>query len=357
MTAIAAFAVEGCPVLFGDLLLSFQGGDERDVRLPASGDVSKIVTSGGLRVCGTGQKVVIVSRDCAIAWSGDEEIAGLVIHEVRTMAGAAPLTAASIQTYLESHERVRCFDMAFIGFVREGDAIRRFAYRAAEFPSQRAGSVLAAGSGTPVMCEFIHWLDVSEQSREGEPNNVDAAIAAALQLMALLLLRELQTVDTPESLREMFGGGYEVAVFADGEFQKIRDVTMLLWGCTLLESGEVEFMPVLAMKQHYARSSLLLRSAKLSMKDGAVHSGDEQVHIVSPMYAENPPQEDLIQIGLHSPLYCHVFLVNGMGVLTKVTRGPSVTLPDEGDTRMGLYGPFFEGVVKSIHRAKAANVG
>lgn len=187
---------------------------------------------------------------------------------------------------------------------------------------------------------------------------MDAAIASALQLMALLLVRELSTADTPESLREMYGGGYELAVLSDVKFQKIGDVTIFIWGCTPLASGEVEFMPMLAIKQHYAGGTLLLRSAKLSMKDGVVRVGEEQGHIVPPMYAEDLPQEGPFHIRLHSPLYCHVFLVNGVGVLTRVVRGPSVTLPDDGgDERVGLYGPFFEGVIKSIHRAQASMAG
>ena len=125
MTAIAAYSVDSCPVVFDDLLISGPSDKPNQVATPAGGDVTNFFGNSGWEIRGLVQKVVILSPDCAFAWSGSYVAAHVAIKELREIAAQEELTPTRINSFLSSHPDLIRHGASFVGWVREADGYFR----------------------------------------------------------------------------------------------------------------------------------------------------------------------------------------------------------------------------------------
>ena len=133
--------------------------------------------------------------------------------------------------------------MSFVGWVKDEIGLKPFWYHADDvFESQKLGVVAAAGSGTHVLKEFSDLISATEFSTRGQPNASETAVSIALSLAGCLLRAELHGGESAPTLRCMFGGGYEIASFLNGRFQKLGDFTFIVWEA-LVENNEVRISP------------------------------------------------------------------------------------------------------------------
>lgn len=368
MTVIAAFNVQGCPIVFGDLLTTAEteSGD-RMVAVPAVGDVRDFFEGSGWTITGLAQKVVIISQSCVVAWAGSWIAAKLVISQLRKIASDTTLTADNVLSFLQQHPDLKQHPISLMGWVREDRGLKPFWYHAEDvFDGGKLGVVSTAGTGAHALREFAEIVRQSPFKSTGRVNAGATAVSTALSLAGVLLRAELHGGDAAPTLRCMFGGGYEIASYLNGEFRKVGDLTFVVWEAQIGNEGVKISLPQLLIKQQYLHDVLLLRSARVKENGGHPEIFDEQYHAVLPMYEISNAilAEDLINVSLQSRLLCHCFLVhssNEVEIYVRVQHcAPSseltMTIEDSsGKVVLGFNNAFLQEVAKElIERGQSA---
>jgi hypothetical protein len=363
MTAIASYSVDSCPVVFGDLLISGPSDKPNQVATPAGGDVTNFFGNSGWEIRGLVQKVVILSPDCALAWSGSYVAARVAIKELREIAAQEELTATRINSFLSSHPDLIRHSASFVGWVREADGcFRQFWHQAIYvFDTDSFGTISIAGSGSDAIKELVELSQQSERNEVGDVNPAARAISSGLSFASILLNAELQGGDVAPTLLNMFGGGYEVAAFFNGRFQKIPENTLLVWEARNTSSGLLLGLPRLIVKQFHHQDVLAMKSAQQFSSDSGVATiKEEQLHLIGPPDRKASKEYLSIcqDIPLDSKLRCHCICVFGEDnnvemIYTRIqleTSEPNtVTIEDEdGQIVLGFNHQFISSVAQAL---------
>lgn len=369
MTAIAAFSVDRCPVVFGDLLVTGPTSSASMVAVPAVGDVHDFFEGSGWSIHGLQQKVTLISDQCMLAWAGGWLGAKVAIAELREIAEKTQLTADGVRAFLNAHSDVSRHDTSFVGWVHEdsGNSFVQFRHNAEVISTGNLGRMALQGTGSGAIKELVEIWKGLEVRTAGEVNSAVKAIATGFSMSSMLLRAELHGGAGAQTLRTMFGGGYEVASFFNGAFQKAGGLTFLIWRAQVTAEGVRLAPPELLLKQSYLNDVLMLRSARVvSEGQAAPKLVDEQRHMIFPMYEvrEKPTQHDMAAISFQSPFLCHCFMVNGIEpddlmIYTKVqqtepTSMSTVRIEDaEGRFVMSFHNQFLSETAKSIQEGMA----
>lgn len=370
MTAIAAFSVDSCPVVFGDLLVTGETETTPQVGVPAVGDVHDFFDGSGWSILGLQQKVVLISERCMLAWSGSWLGARVAIADLRSIAATTSLTSEGIRAFLAAHSDVARHGTSFVGWVHEEESGRfgQFRHQAEVINAGTLGRMSLQGSGTDAIKELVDLWKGIQGRTDGEVNSAVRAIATAFSMSSMLLRAELHGGFAAPTLRSMFGGGYEVAAFFNGRFRKAGNLTLLIWSAKVTPTGVQLSLPQLIVKQTYMDDVLLLRSARISTEGGGPPKLiDEQRHVILPMYASETrvSHQDLISITFDSPLLCHCFMVQGESesdimVYTKVQQTgpesvPSIKFQDtDGQLNLSVNDMFIRDIAQSLQAGMAA---
>lgn len=369
VTVIAAYSVEGVPVVFGDLLITGPSEKSMKVGVPAIGSVQDFFGDSGWAIVGLSQKVVVVRDDCVLAWAGSWLGARVAIADLRALNSEAPLTAEIVGAFLSTHEDVVRHGTAFVGWVHEKQNKRfgQFRHDAEVLEAGPMGRMSLQGSGASAIKEFVRLRGAMAREVSGDANPVVLAATTALSMAGMLLRAELHGGDAAPTLRHSFGGGYEVATFSNGKFTKLGDLTFLVWSAFATEEGVSLSAPQFIYKQTYLDDVLLVRSARMAAnREGIIELVDEQYHLVNPMYETDTKVtiERAKEVSYDSPLLCHCFVVtsssdSGHSLYTRIQRtstsAPAIKMQDsKSKLVVSVHRSFLEEVVSSIRKRFAA---
>ena len=364
MTVIAAFSVSNFPVLFGDLLLTGPSVSERRVAVPAQGEVQDFFGDSGWSVLGLTQKVCVLGNDCAIAWAGSWLGARVAIAELRRRYLSGSQTIDDMIAYLKGEPELQKHPASFIGLLHNAGQLHQFHVSADELQCPTLGMVYLSGSGSYAVEEFSRLLQTMDSAVAGGPTAGDEAVSTALSMGGMLLQVEFRGGNAASTLRNMFGGGYEIAFFSGGRMQKLTEVTYVIWEANLDETSVHVSHPLLVIKQKYAGDYLLVRSARIesSPTQATLRIVDEQGHVIRPMF-DVPRFDDvasLKSLSLQSRLLCHCILTHGPGsahgIYTRVQQyGPDselgVTFEDTGgQVVFGMRNDTMMQIAQSLDR-------
>lgn len=331
MTLIASFGVQGCPIVFGDLLLTgpTELGEGKIVSAPASGELQNFFGDSGWSVSGLHQKVNVISDRCAIAWA-DSFIGGrLAIRELRRRFQRGDVSFAELTAFLENDPDLQSLGTSFIGLYWGDEGLRSFCVRAEQIDTPSFGDVFRSGSGSAAIDDFSELIRGSTLRVTAAINPAQVAASYGLMLGGVLLNEEFRGGETASTIQNMFGGGYEIALFADGKIGKLPATTYIFWEANVGAEGVQFSSPQLVVKQRYSGDFLLICSARIEARDGRLQMVDEQRHIIRPMFESEaiPSKQDLAQESFYSPLMCHCVLVRegatARGWYTKVKQSSS----------------------------------
>ena len=334
MTIIAAFGINGCPIVFGDLLVtgpaSAKGG--KKVSVPAVGYVHEFFGASGWTVTGLHQKVTIISDNCVLAWAGSLIGARNAISELKTIAKRKTLTCEDVLRFLRNDPELARHPAGFVGILLEGKSIKQFKYQAEDFLSDSLGRVYLAGSGSHAVHEFSDLMNSVNFRTKGKVNLVAHAFGRALSLGGMLLQSELGGRESAATIMNMFGGGYEIASYYNGRVQKLDDVSYVIWDAELMDDEIRLSLPQLIVKQKYVSDFLLIRSMRTAGNDAGpvLRVIDDQRHIIRPMFdsrLELVPH-DWANLSLESSLICHCIIVRQKGAVLGVYTRIQQTAPD-----------------------------
>ena len=313
MTLIAKYSINGFNMVFGDLLTTGSiSNDARPIKIPTQGNVNEFFGDCGWGISGLNQKVNLISDNCIIAWAGEWIGAKIVISDLHRLSKIKNLTVDDLLNIIDNNPELEKHPVQLVGLIFDQNEIIGFSSEAEEFESKSLQNVCLGGTGGDAIRQFSQLLNNVKNIAEGNVNVVAEGIASSLFLGSLLLNTEFREGTSTPTLLNMFGGGYEIAFFADGKMQKLAEVTFLFWQATLTETGCLVSYPELIVKQGYANDHLLIRSVRLCLNnDFTVSSFDEQNIVVRPMFEppNRPSRDYLDSLSLSSRILSHCILV------------------------------------------------
>jgi hypothetical protein len=333
MTAVARIAIQECPMLVADLLLSGPALPGVTASVPTTDDLSAAFPPGSSIVprelC---QKIAVVSEDLVVGWAGGYDTARAVIGELRRLDAAQRFTNESLQRDLESldpsvwAESGHPDSIGLVGFIRDPDRrMAQFGRSYFKLDTQLFGQVGLLGSGLDDFEKFLQQTQKLPEADNLTMNALQRSIGFGLHMGGSFLRIELAT---PASLQKFYGGGYEIAVSEMGKFKKVDDITYVFWWVEAdgpkLRGG---LAPSRAFRYSYKDDLLRIRSVAID-SSGPRAIAREQLFRVPPVYRDVRPDEeaDTTRPPLNARWLCNYFLVRfadgQVAILTKMAYQP-----------------------------------
>jgi hypothetical protein len=286
MTLIAALGFassEPQAVLFGDLLLTGPRIENSPQPLPTHLNAHEFFGGFGWGIVGMCQKVCLLSDTMAVAWAGSWLGARIAIQALRDRFANVPTKPAEILDYLKGEPELKQHPASFVGFTLADGMAHPFYYDAEYVETPTLGAACIAGSGAKTIIDYASALKNSGQSQ-----NSLRPVALAFNLGAWLLSNEFRGREAAPTLRNMFGGGYEVVYLRGQVLVKPTEYTYWLWEAFVDRTTNIIRLghPDLVVKQAYHHDHLLIRSATLTRhaETGNFNLSDQGIQIVRPMY-------------------------------------------------------------------------
>lgn len=227
MTVILGFKVDALPVLVGDIVIS--GWEQPGIAtiIPTVGISHAVFPEGsGYTITNLKQKVNIISDNLMIAWAGSYAAAKYVISELKRLSEHQEISQDLIHHFFteEVSQNIGQQEVAFIGCISNSDHFTFFDYsygvEIEKINHSRYGEVMISGVGKDDVQEILQ--DIERQSARDDLSRFHNAVIATLTLCGYLMARDKR------SLRNFFGGGYEIATFSENKFSKVDDYSFFL---------------------------------------------------------------------------------------------------------------------------------
>lgn len=311
MTLIAGFSKDvpnECPILMGDLLISSTDHSDKEIVFPTIGKISnKYLSNGIYRPTAFCQKVNLLSPKLAVACAGGKAEAKRFMLEVMNANLHNNPTRDSLREVFNSIDG----SLSIIGIYRNGKEMCLFDFKALQVnpPPSGFGWFKAEGSGYDMLLDVVPSLEHSV-IRSGQPNKLEKGISVAVHLSGSLLSLEIQTAMT---LRNLYGGGYEIVHPLGSDLVKFCDLTYLFWRAREETKGNWKVLPFpfLASNYSYHGDVLVIRSARV-IPDSSTKSykiDNDELHIIEPIYRSIRKEEFIgyAPASLNSKWICDVF--------------------------------------------------
>ncbi len=154
-----------------------------------------------------------------------------------------------------------------------------------------------------------------------------------LVLLTLIGILMGEEINTGKTLKDAFGGGFEIiALFKDG-FAKVRDVTFVFWEVKLTDSNTLELdLPRMFLKMDYIKDVLIFHRFS---KFGNINTeGKDEISTFLIGSFLNRTENELVKeatetANFNSMAFCHLFECS----FPDGTRGV-IPLTDCGDSRL-----------------------
>jgi hypothetical protein len=260
MTVIASYNHFGCGLVLGDILTNGPVGEGNipQTNLPTLGNVINFF-EGNWAICKPAQKVCIITDYCALAWAGSQVHASLFVERLVKLSKRIRINESIIECLLN-----KCGEnkVSIVGSIHEDGSLKTFGYGSEKFICPILGNVYAAGSGSSIIKDYLNIIENMMLEAPHEDEIAVRGVSLILTQVAHLLNAEFRKGDTADSIREFFGGGYEIAAFYDGKFQKIT--SNFVFFDIVFEDGYLEIEnPLLLISQTYSDRNLRFEAVSL----------------------------------------------------------------------------------------------
>jgi len=256
MTVIASYDHYGCGVVIGDILITGPANISKrrpSTHLPTLGHVSS-TSDAPPGLLNPEQKVCIITDYCAIAWAGRLKHARQFIARLARLSRRVEITVEVIGRLFVKYSEIK-----IVGAIYEDERLRTFGFDCEQISCPTLGQIHAAGSGASVIHEYVRTLRELHRPRPQENEIGASAASIALSQVAHLLNAESRKGIAADSIKESFGGGYEIAVFYEGKFNKLSANFVFL--DVSRRSGNLKIgNPALVISQSYVGTTLRFRA-------------------------------------------------------------------------------------------------
>ena len=319
MTAVMRLKINNWPIILGDLLTSGPEQPGSRTMIPTTEYVDQeeliqILPRGTGEVpVGLRQKIAIISDNLVVGWAGSYIAARQVITELYAKSKIEQFTIDSLSDYFGSiGGDIGGQTVNFVGFITDPldpDGITSFEYGCETESTTDFGEVGLLGTGSEDLRSLLNQFPEPPRMLAGNPNAAGKAISFALVLSGILLNTELATL---QSLLSFYGGGYEIASFIDGRFQKVDHITYVFWRARTFEQEvRISQVPLHVFSYGYSGDILRIRSVSFDETPDRV-STRQSGYAVTPMTRAVPKAElAALQVPeLNNKWLCHYFFVH-----------------------------------------------
>lgn len=260
MTLIAVTSNFGYPIMLGDILTTSET-IENEVAIPTflGGVNHRLPDEQKFLPYNLRRKIYVLSDQMAVGLAGYEYEMKLFLDELKNYFKYKSLSEGNIQEFLKEFG-IETFPncaaiILFADKLPEGVLISYHYFGIWNHLSSSVyGDVLACGSGSSLFLEqaAIEWTTPLGPI----PDGLFRAISSNYTLLANILGQERLSLAT---IKKYWGAGFEM-IYYDGErFQKMDDITIVLWRGTLnVKTGEYEVNPFLFLNYQYSSNGEIL---------------------------------------------------------------------------------------------------
>ena len=266
MTLIASYDIYEHPILIGDIMISSpsHGKSYKPYNIPTHADVNNNLPDyvEGYMVSSLKQKVILINKNLAIAWAGNEIAARTVIKDINEMLADKEPAIDKILNFFEKIDYLGNMQLYLTGIVlqRYDDKIAclRFAWdsdlgwNSGKYTTQELSEIYVGGSGCDDFKNIVRDMRIL-QSRQMTPT--EKAIITSLSIISQLTGHQMRT---GAGLPMFYGGGFELVTLLDGELQKIDDIIYHFWIVKRLPDGKIRITFQATLKVAYYQDFLVI---------------------------------------------------------------------------------------------------
>jgi hypothetical protein len=239
MTLVAAFRIEGTPVLIGDLLLTGKApaGTSEPLAepvpgraLPANyypvnpGAAAQLPGQTGYRVGGTRRKAVIINSRLCVAWSGSDFGARSVLSRLTSVFKDKNASLATMTELFSQQDSLKgCLGIQLIGWLFD-DTFHCFRWNS-DWPTEIfEDNEQIEGSGT----EVFQKLRTSDR-KYVDSNLKDDNDLVQFKAAALIANCSASDVFTGLATSKLFGYFFEIIFWDGATFRYVNEITISFW--------------------------------------------------------------------------------------------------------------------------------
>jgi len=303
MTLIAAYNHSGCGLVIGDILISGRVNEASrpQIRLPTQGNVSGFF-KGSFGIRKPVQKVCIVSDDCAIAWAGRLDYARTFVSRLKRISGRIKITKNIIARLFQ---KCGYNDLQITGAIHEDGYLQTFGLNCEHLICPILGEIYAGGSGASAVHDYVRIVKEMNLGQSGEDEAGARGVSLALTQVAHLLNAEFRKGKAADSIREFFGGGYEIAAYYGGKFRKVSANFVFL--DVGFQEGYLKIgYPTLVISQSYCGETLRYQVLSPSGPDNSRIRRNETIEI--PPLVREADDHSAPFVGELTSFACFVFV-------------------------------------------------
>lgn len=336
MTLIAGYAINSCPVLLGDVLISNPKGKGASISTP-TWHTTDDAQREPLQIVSLVQKVNIVHDHACFAWAGSYLQARMFATALRAHLETNDLDDAKMLEFFKSFDKSDCDDFDCIIYTIDKGILKRYHRNAGEYELDGV-RVMTGGTGQG---HFINSVEYFFKPADENDIRAETIIAPGLSYIASAFAEQILTGN---GLQDGWGGAFELAYYADGKFQKIDDVLYIFWMAEEKDGAiTLKSFPYLVKTQYFGDTFTVM------VQDNTIASPQTRVYNISPLGQQDNQK--------HVPDLSFTFLVNYIliekengkivsctSLTTKnLTEGFSINR-ENGATSLEFSGPFLKNL-------------
>lgn len=321
MTMVASLLVHKWPILIGDLLISSTIKPDKIVCLPTVHDEIPKLHSSNKYVTGLKQKTIIINDELAICWANSPFYASILIRDLISEFKYKHCSIGEMLRYLDNIDLEIRDNVSIVGMLRYNKLFHTFGFNCRNMSLNDIGDIIyLEGSGTE---DFLEALNAFTESNLYKLNPLQYAVSTLIRTYNYMLCKE---ISSEESFIKCYGGGYELVSYVNGRFQKINDITHILWIATEDDNGKWTLsLPRLIMKYEYYHDLLLIRRGEFVNKpDGSgfvkMALKNEVPYEVRPIYESSDKTELENQHKVDLPNFNSNFICNNILMLKRTGK-------------------------------------
>lgn len=258
MTLIALTVNQGYPVLMADILLSSTEGSGMAVPTYVDG-TDELFTNVDKKPIGLNQKLYVINDRLAVALGGRLDQMHTFLNRIQVLYSDVNFDDNDLDDFITSFGNDEGDKLLAI-VIRsnmKGNGIPNFHVRTVGdiyvADTERFDKVFAGGSGVSSFVKFVN----SVSAMRSDITNEDIFLSSNLSAIGYFLSSEMLDGNT---LTNLWGAGFEMIIFEDGKFVKLKEYTVVVMWCEFGKKIEFNAGPVRTMLFNYEDDALVIRA-------------------------------------------------------------------------------------------------
>lgn len=286
MTMVAAFRVNGVPILVGDFLLTDIQPGAKHIFLPTKPELSHVVPdSGHRRLCGLRKKIHKIGERLVVGFTGSLAPGALLMKGLQERFGNTSVMVRELESFLAEMTFPGKKETELVGWVWENRPLC-FQWKGLHPETlQLVESAYSGSGGNHFLNEVMH-ADGASMS-PGLQTALDKAIYIGANKAGKVLLEELMAA---KNLEHNYGFGAELIFWDGARFSYVEKLAFVFWNVAVGPDNElmVAASNVSAVYRNFGTFSVVqvCHMGPRKGPGGGLESKNTYVNVITPLYDE-----------------------------------------------------------------------